>query len=80
MTYVRTKTVIGIKTTNLLDVLTNMCFLYFDTTSSIDLTSASVQQIFIQIEFDCNNVPSIIENAKSVPIVFVGDAETRCVS
>ena len=51
-------------------------FLYFDTTSSVDLTSASVQQIFIQIEFDCNNVPSIIENAKSAPIVFVGGAET----
>nr|XP_022301990.1 cell wall integrity and stress response component 4-like isoform X2 [Crassostrea virginica] len=53
-------------------------FSYFDTTSSIDLTCASVQQIFIQSEFDCNDVPSIIENAKNVPIVFVGDAETRC--
>lgn len=55
-------------------------FSYFDTTSSIDLTCASVRQIFIQSEFDCNDVPSIIENAKNVPIVFVGDDETQCVS
>lgn len=55
-----------------------LCFSYFDTTSSIDLTS--VRQIFIQSEFDCNDVPSIIEYAKNVPIVFVGDDETQCVS
>lgn len=57
-----------------------LCFSYFDTTSSIDLTCASVRQIFIQSEFDCNDVPSIIEYAKNVPIVFVGDDETQCVS
>eukprot|EP00105_Crassostrea_gigas_P035963 XP_019920111.1 PREDICTED: uncharacterized protein LOC105321441 [Crassostrea gigas] len=54
-------------------------FSYFDTTSSIDLTCASVRQIFIQSEFDCKDVPSIIENAKNVPIVFVGDDETQCI-
>ena len=81
MRNVITKAAIGIKTADLLDVLTNvLCFSYFDTTSSIDLTCASVRQIFIQSEFDCNDVPSIIEYAKNVPIVFVGDDETQCVS
>lgn len=54
-------------------------FPYFDESSTIDFRCLSVQQIFIRSDFDCRNIPLIVEHAKNMPSVFVGEAETQCV-
>ncbi|XP_062603792.1 uncharacterized protein LOC134265584 [Saccostrea cucullata] len=53
-------------------------FPYFDKSSTIDFRCLSVQQIFIRSDFDCRDIPLIVEHAKNMPSVFMGEAEIQC--